>query len=68
MGRKHGIRPNDIVGAIAAHGRIPGSSIGEIHIQDEHALVDVPQELVDQVLVNPKPMHIRKQRVELQVA
>ncbi len=68
MGRKHGIRPNDIVGAIAAHGRIPGSSIGKIHIQDEHALVDVPQELVDQVLVNPKPMHIRKQRVELQVA
>jgi ATP-dependent RNA helicase DeaD len=68
MGRKDGIRPNDIVGAIAAHARIPGSSIGKIHIQDSHALVDVPAELVDQVLVNPKPMHIRKQRVDLQLA
>ena len=68
MGRKHGIHPNDIVGAIAAHARIPGSSIGKIHIQDEHALVDVPAELVDQVLVNPRPMHIRKQRVDLQIA
>jgi ATP-dependent RNA helicase DeaD len=68
MGRKHGVRPNDIVGAIAAHARIPGSSIGKIHIQDEHALVDVPEGLVNQVLVSQKPMHIRKQRVELQLA
>ena len=68
MGRKDGLRPNDVVGAIAAHARIPGSSIGKIRIQDTHALVDVPEEFVNQVLVNPKPMHIRKQRVELQVA
>jgi ATP-dependent RNA helicase DeaD len=68
MGRKHGLRPNDVVGAIAAHARIPGSRIGKIHIQDGQALVDVPEELVNQVLVNPKSMHIRKQRVEMQVA
>ena len=68
MGRKDGLRPNDVVGAIAAHARIPGNRIGKIHIQDELALVDVPAELVDLVLVNPKPMHIRKQRVEMQVA
>ncbi len=68
MGRKDGLRPNDVVGAIAAHARIPGNRIGKIYIQDELALVDVPAELVDLVLVNPKPMHIRKQRVEMQVA
>ena len=68
MGRKHGLRPNDVVGAIAAHARIPGSRIGKIHIQDGQSLVDVPEDLVNQVLVNPKPMHIRKQRVEMQVA
>jgi ATP-dependent RNA helicase DeaD len=67
-GRSHGVRPNDIVGAIAAHARIPGSRIGKIHIQEETALVDVPRELVDMVLVNPKPMHIHRQRVELRVA
>jgi ATP-dependent RNA helicase DeaD len=68
MGRKDGLRPNDVVGAIAAHARIPGSKIGKIYIQDGNALVDVPRELVEQVLVNPKPMHIRKQRVQLEVA
>ncbi|MCU0489932.1 MAG: DbpA RNA binding domain-containing protein [Anaerolineales bacterium] len=68
IGRKHGLRPNDVVGAIAAHARIPGSRIGKIHIQDQHSLVDVPEDLVNLVLVNPKPMHIRKQRVDMQVA
>ncbi len=68
MGRKQGIRPNDIVGAIAAHAQIPGSRIGKIHIQDSRALVDIPEDLVNQVLINPKPIHIRRQRVELQVA
>jgi ATP-dependent RNA helicase DeaD len=67
-GRKHGVRPNDIVGAIAAHARIPGSRIGKIHIQDGVTLVDVPQELVELVLVNQKPFHIHRQLVELQRA
>ena len=68
MGHKQGLRPNEVVGAIAAHARIPGSSIGKIHIQEQRALVDIPEELVKQVLVNPRQMHIRKQRVEIQVA
>jgi ATP-dependent RNA helicase DeaD len=68
MGRKQGLRANEVVGAIAAHARIPGSSIGKIHIQEGHALVDVPEEFVNLVLVNPKPMQIRHQRVDVQVA
>jgi len=43
MGSMHGIRPNDIVGTIAFHADIPGSTIGKIHIHDKHTLVDVPE-------------------------
>ncbi len=68
VGRKHGIRPNDIVGAIAAHARIPGSSIGKIHIQDKHSLVDIPQEFADQVLVKTGDVYIRRQAVDLEIA
>jgi len=68
VGRKHGVGPNDIVGAIAAHARIPGSSIGKIHIQDKHSLVDVPEEFVSQVLVKTGEVFIRRQPVDLQVA
>ena len=35
MGRRDGIRPNDIVGAIAAQANIPGNVIGKILIQDQ---------------------------------
>jgi ATP-dependent RNA helicase DeaD len=68
MGLNHGLRPNDVVGALAAHARIPGSSIGKIHIQETNALVDIPEEFVHMMLLNPKPMHIRRQRVQLQLA
>jgi ATP-dependent RNA helicase DeaD len=49
-GKEHSIRPNDIVGQIAFHAKITGSVIGKIRIEDKISFVDVPAELVDQVL------------------
>ncbi|HJR81274.1 MAG TPA: DEAD/DEAH box helicase [Anaerolineales bacterium] len=49
-GKEHGIRPNDIVGQIAFHANIPGYAIGKIRIEDTHSFVDVPAEMVEQVL------------------
>ena len=49
-GKKHGIRPSDVVGAIAGHANIPGSTIGKIFIQDQHTFVDVEEQYVSMVL------------------
>ncbi|GAB4547990.1 MAG: DEAD/DEAH box helicase [Anaerolineales bacterium] len=49
-GKENGIRPNDIVGSIARHAEIVGSSIGKIRIEDTYSYVDIPEELVAQVL------------------
>ena len=49
-GKVHGVRPNDVVGTIAHHANIPGHTIGAIRIQEHHTLVDVPADLVAQVL------------------
>jgi ATP-dependent RNA helicase DeaD len=68
IGRKHGIRPNDIVGAIAAHARIPGSTIGKIYIEDQHTLVDVPEALVSQVMGNSHDLRIRQLEVSLKIS
>jgi len=68
MGKKHGIRPNDIVGTIAFHADIPGSSIGKIFIQDKHSLVDVPETLAGQVLANTGNYRIRQQPVNVKMA
>jgi ATP-dependent RNA helicase DeaD len=49
-GRRAGIRPADLVGAITAEAGVPGSAIGAIQITDGFALVDVADEVVEQVV------------------
>ena len=68
IGRAHGIRPSDVVGAIAYHADIPGNSIGKIYIEDQHTLVDVPENLVDQVLSKKGKYNIRKQNFTVEKA
>lgn len=67
-GHKHGIRPSDIVGAIAFHADIPGSVIGKIRIQEQHSWVDVPEALVSQVLAKSGTVVIRHVAIDLQRA
>ncbi len=61
MGKAHGIRPGDVVGAIAYHADIPGTTIGKIYIEDHRTLLDVPAELVGKVLAKADGYRIRKQ-------
>jgi ATP-dependent RNA helicase DeaD len=61
LGRQHGIRPSDVVGAIAFHADIPGSTLGKIFIEDRHSFVDVPENLVAQVLARSDRYSIRRQ-------
>jgi ATP-dependent RNA helicase DeaD len=68
QGKKHGIRPNDIVGTIAFHAEIPGSSIGKIFIQEKHSLVDVPEALAGQVLASAGNYRFRQQMVNVRLA
>jgi ATP-dependent RNA helicase DeaD len=68
LGKKQGLRPSDVVGAIASHANIPGYLIGKIHIQEQRTLVDVPEELVSRVLGAAESVRIHKQAVDLQRA
>jgi ATP-dependent RNA helicase DeaD len=61
IGRTHGIRPADVVGALSYQADIPGSQLGKIFIQNDHTLVDVPEQLVSKVLANAGRYSIRKQ-------
>ncbi len=49
-GRNHGVKPAEVVGAIASQANIPGAVIGKILIRDQHTLVDVPEVFVSRVL------------------
>jgi ATP-dependent RNA helicase DeaD len=45
-GRDTGIRPGDLVGAIANEAKINSNVIGAIQIEERFSLVDVPEPLV----------------------
>jgi ATP-dependent RNA helicase DeaD len=68
MGRQHGLKPNEIVGVIASRAEIPGHVIGKISIQSNRSFVDVPEEMVPQVLARTRDARIRRLSMELQVA
>ena len=50
LGGTHGIRPGDVVGAIAGEVGIPGKAIGAIDIQERQTFVDVAEKHVKRVL------------------
>jgi ATP-dependent RNA helicase DeaD len=49
-GRAAGVRPQDLVGAIAGESGIPGEQIGAIEIADRFSIVELPEELVERVI------------------
>ena len=68
-GRKAGIRPQDLVGAIANESRLSGRQIGAIEIQDRFSLVEVPEDAADEVVaalrastVKGKKQTVRRER------
>jgi ATP-dependent RNA helicase DeaD len=67
-GKTDGLRVNDVVGTIAFHADIPGSTIGAIHIQDEHTLVDVPEQFAQQVLAKTGSYRVRKKKLKVELA
>ena len=48
-GRRAGIRPGDLVGAITNEAGVPGSVVGAIQINDGFSLVDVQASVADDV-------------------
>jgi ATP-dependent RNA helicase DeaD len=58
-GRRAGMRPGDLVGAIANEAGVPGSAIGAIQIADAFSLVDVAEAAADRVVAALRGATIR---------
>ncbi len=67
-GRESGVRPADIVGAIANEADIPGNTIGAIDIYDRFSFVDVPKRYLDQVLKRMDGATIRSKDARIRIA
>ena len=50
VGRATGVRPQDLVGAIANETKLSGRDIGAIRVAERHSVVEVPERAVDEVI------------------
>lgn len=67
-GRRNGVRPGDIVGAIANEAGVPGQAIGAIDIYDNFTFVDVPAQYREQVLDGMRDVVIRNRAANMRIA
>ncbi len=68
IGRDDGVRPGDIVGAIANEASIPGRAIGVIELYERFSFVEVPSNQSDRVLRALKQTTIRGRKIAASVA
>src|SRR6185369_3702739 len=67
-GRRDGVRPGDIVGAIANEADVPGRAIGSIDIYDKFTFVEIPHRFKAQVLDRMSRVMLRNRLVSIRVA
>ena len=67
-GRLAGVRPSDVVGAIANEAGIPGREIGAIDVYERFTFVEIPGGYVDRVLQRMTRSTLRGKIVQIKVA
>jgi ATP-dependent RNA helicase DeaD len=66
-GRSAGIRPQDLVGAIAGETRLSGRDIGAIEITDRFSLVEVPEDAAKEVVAALRATRIKGKKVQVRL-
>jgi ATP-dependent RNA helicase DeaD len=65
LGRQAGVRPQDLVGAIANEAQVDARGIGTIDITDRFSVVEVPDEAADGIIQALNATTIRGKRVKV---
>jgi len=65
VGHDQGVKPGDIVGAIANEADIKSRYIGHIRIRDDYTLVDLPKDMPNELLSHLKKVRVRNTAINL---
>jgi ATP-dependent RNA helicase DeaD len=68
VGRIDRINPGDIVGAFAGEANIKGTDIGQIDIFDKYSFVELPHNLVDQVMDGMRNNKIKGKSINIEIS
>jgi ATP-dependent RNA helicase DeaD len=61
VGHRHGVKPGNIVGAIANEADLESRYIGRIDIRDDHSLIDLPEGMPREVMEHLKRVRVAGQ-------
>jgi ATP-dependent RNA helicase DeaD len=65
VGYQHGVKPGNIVGAIANEGGVDSKHIGRIEIYDDYSVLDMPQDLPADVLEHIASIKVAGQQLRI---
>ncbi|MDO5146017.1 MAG: DEAD/DEAH box helicase [Eubacteriales bacterium] len=68
IGKRQGIRPGDVLGAIAGESGISGNMVGTIDLYDKYTFVEVPREVASDVLDAMKNVKIKGKAINVEPA
>jgi ATP-dependent RNA helicase DeaD len=65
VGHQHGVKPGNIVGAIANEGNIPSKYIGRIEIYDDYSTLDLPDDMPPDLVDHLKTVWVAGQQLNM---
>jgi len=65
VGHDHGVKPGNIVGAIANEADIDSQYIGRIQINDDHSTIDLPEGMPTEVMKDLKKIWVSGQQLNI---
>ena len=65
VGNSHGVKPGNIVGAIANEAEIDSEHIGRIEIFDDHSTIDLPEGMPRELFKHLKSVWVSGQRLQI---
>ena len=65
VGHQHGVKPGNIVGAIANEAGLENQYIGRVDIRDDHSLIDLPEGMPREVLRHLKTVWVVGQQLQI---
>ena len=68
VGHAHGVKPSNIVGAIANEADLESRYIGRIDIRDDYSLVDLPEGMPREILEHLKKVRVGGQQLRMRRA
>ncbi|UPG87144.1 DEAD/DEAH box helicase [Luteibacter aegosomatis] len=65
VGHEHGVKPGNIVGAIANEGGVDAKFIGRVSIRDDYSLIDLPDGMPAETFNHLKKVWVAQQQLQI---